>query len=736
MKIQPESAAIQFEDLTQEGAGAILGAAFLHYTGHRVREQALAQSVDGLLPVQRRLFFSLQDKAAWSDRKHVKSAGIVAQTMGAYHPVGDVSVYETLVSQSSDWKMQVPMTDPEGNWGPIEGNPAAASRYTEIRLSKAAEAILFPDMPTRRQGGDDDPHGIVPQHLTYDGLLLEEEYFPVHAPLLCLNGSTGIAIGIMQSWAPLNARQFLQSLKDYLKTGTIDIAKIGFGWPTRPVITSTPLEIEHTLTTGSGVIKTAGRWTSPKPDQIVFTSVPPSTTLNTIGDAAAEFMQTVTGSGILKDFRNESGEKDIRLVFQLKAGVNADAAAPIIMKHCSLTSSVTIRMNALHNNRPRMFGLKEYIDHWVELRQEQIRRIANRELGKLRIEARRLDILQFLRKNLPAVAQILQNIETAEVIRTSLNRLPGGNVVNLTRDDMTIVFEVTIRQLSKLSTDEITKKHEKIKAEILKQTNLRDNPQASKDLIGEQLEQVLKAIQYIPDYHCEPVGPDYLVLESGSLAKFRPKETLREILEAKADADVIVTTEQGFVVRLRTASAKQAPNRPSMLNPGDRIVHATFHDRQNIVFLDKDGVLSSVKKERLPYNEKFRFTQLNEKFGTKIAGTPTVVTPNSEPAALLVVRYGTTIKVMDTKVEVPSLRALIKAPGQVTDVSWGTKSIVIEHGPRPARLGLEKFEPTSRHRVARLPTMKYTGRSGVLMSRQMVETDGDTIWRKTYEPSK
>lgn len=742
MNSMANTAAERFVELTESGPGKVLGDMFLYALTHRVKEQAIPSFPDGLLPVQRRQIMAMQDLRVFHDSKYVKAQKVVADTMGNYHPAGDS--YDALVNQSQVWNVQLPMTDPVGNWGPIDSGKAADQRYTEIRLSRAAEEILLADMPSQRQSADDVPHGIVPQRKTYDELRLEEMYFPARVPMMLINGGTGIAIAVAQSWLQLNTRDVLRETKRYIQTGEFDVNNLAIGYPVQPTVVSTREHVNASLNSGRGSVRFAGTWVN-EGGKVVFTSTPPGVLLNDIGDAVNAFMEKPTGAGLIKRYENDSPEGKVRLVFTLQPGIEPDEAAPLIMKFCKLIDTTSVVQYALVDGRPKQLGLPQFIQLWVDERQQQIQRIASRNLAGLRLEERRISILEFLRDHLTEqqysadpVIYILKSSEDRDEMLSRLRAIPAAAVLDLDQIDLDYILQLNLRSISRLSDDELTKRRDRINKSIAHNTALVEQVSLRMAEMDRQITDIEAMLDVIghPDYRAPMAGEVYAEVASGVLAKARPKaDTLRQVIDLPdpEGQDVIVTTEQGFILKLSTRSVTTDKRRPAALNAGDRITHATFHNKANLVILDDHGNISVIKKAALKYNEQYRYTVLNQQFGTKINGTPTVLTPNPETAEKMVVRYGTTIKVMDVDTEVYSTRAIVKAPAKITDVTACQHSIIVSNGlEKPLKVSIDKLEPVSRSRTGRLPQTKYTGRSGLILNKAMVHTDGKEIWRVNY----
>lgn len=365
---------------------------FLDYSSHSIREQALPNFFDGLVPSHKKFVLAMQDMKALPDHKTQKSVAIVAQQTKEYHPVGNT--YSSLVTMSQDWKVQAMLTDPEGNWGNPESGEPAAERYTENKLSEFAHKSLLSDLPSKRTLSRNDPHGIVPCTVTYTDTYHEEDYLPAQLPNLLLNGSNGIAVGIAQTWQPLQYATVLKELVRYIQKGKINYPNIRIGHPSGCPIVSPQKDFINILKTGKGSIKQApnyevyrdGNLRTQNIDSIIFRTSPHGVLLNKIGDVFNAWRLSCSDCPFRR-FYNESTEDSTVLRFLVKSGFHSkeheEYLAKLLYTKLPLVASHTINMVALKDNFPIQYTLETFFDNWVEERHLILKRVAERELSIL-----------------------------------------------------------------------------------------------------------------------------------------------------------------------------------------------------------------------------------------------------------------------------------------------------------------------------------------------------------------
>lgn len=581
---------------------------FLGYASHKIQDQAIPAIFDGLLPSQRGHILSLHDLGAASNKAYKKSTQIVSHQTSRYRPVGNT--YDVLVNMSQSWRVQVLLTDPEGSWGGEETGEASAERYTEIRLSKFAEAVCIPDLPSRVPA-DKEPHGIVPVRINEFGTHYEERYIPTRLPLILINGSNGIAVGLAQTYQPLSYYPLLELMVSYISTGEFDTSKMSFGYPSKCQIAMSQQEALDVLMRGRGSIKTAGKYRFIKKGVhivgVEFTSIPPNQTTNEIGDAFNAYRRANPDFPFDK-FRNESPEGSTSLCFMLKQPRidEASLADPIraLYQSCKLVSHQTVNMVALVDQFPKTFNLKTYLDLWIEERIRIIVRLKTVELAKLSAQIHRLELMEWFRQNSTEIVGYLQTKGiTEEQVHAHLSSLfdrtyaPRHKFNSYSEEDTKALLSFTMRQLSRLSEESqdssLTKKVEE-HADLL---DLTQSDSRQRAYLVSEITDILKASPSmgVRDIRCEfDTGlADFLSKQPSSRlnvagfkgAPARPSSYYSELLGAPSPITTLVArTEKGLTFLVSNNSVRSTPFAVKVPN-GDRlesIIHS-MHTRQPFI---------------------------------------------------------------------------------------------------------------------------------------------------------
>lgn len=609
--------------IQQDSTLAYLFSNFLGYSSHLIQEQAIPQFFDGLLPSQRGHLLSMQDLGMANSKKHQKSTRVVAHQTGTYRPVGNT--YDVLVNMSQDWRTQVLLTDPEGGWGPQESGKASAERYTETRLSVFAEKIALPDTP-QRLTSDKTPHNIVPTSINEFGTHWVEQYLPVRLPLILINGNNGIAVGLSQTWQPFSYTTLLPQIVSFINTGKIDYTALKFGYPTECLIANRRADIEQALKTGSGSVRTAGKYELVKKgmltEAVVFTSVPPHITLNAIGDAFQDNKRNFPDFPF-DSYRNESSRGQIRLVFKFRNPTPSmqvvEEAVRTLYKRCKLMDHQTINMVALKNNFPIKYSLETFLEDWVAERAAILVRLSQNQLAQLSRDKRRLDVLTFAKRHETDVLDILHNSETESLINQAFTNLAERKYPGFgwAEDDTKILLQINLRQLSKLDESEHQKKLQKIKEAMDSLQSLIDSPSQQRLYITNEIQDFYtnRAKMGVRDLVCEYDENLANFLDSKPQAqKFtfpgKPGVTpvtsqaavtyLKTELGAAASPDILVYTKSGLTYLFRGHSVRQNMETKVALLQDDKIAQAFFCSNENIPFITGEGRVIFIDKDQLP----------------------------------------------------------------------------------------------------------------------------------------
>ena len=349
---------------------------YIDYAMSVICQRALPDVRDGLKPVQRRVLYAMQELGLSPDRPHRKSARIVGDTMGKYHPHGDSSIYEALVVMEQEFKKGMPLVDGHGNFGSIEGDGAAAMRYTEAKLQKFTQDVYLKDM-------DKD---VVDYRPNFDETEREPEVLPVRIPNLLVNGAEGIAVGMTTSIPPHNLNEVVDGVIAYLDNPEISIEKLmgciqGPDFPTGGIVVNKK-EMAEIYRTGNGKLKLRGKVHFEKGkkrserDKLVISEIP----YTMVGAGIGKFISDVVGlienkqtSDIL-DVSNQSSKEGIRIVLELRKNADVDRLENLLYKKTRLEDTFGVNMLAISDGKPELLSLKDIIRLHTEFHYEILRR--------------------------------------------------------------------------------------------------------------------------------------------------------------------------------------------------------------------------------------------------------------------------------------------------------------------------------------------------------------------------
>jgi topoisomerase-4 subunit A len=441
--------------IVEEDIGEALSKRYLAYALSTITSRALPDVRDGLKPVHRRVLYAMRRLNLSPDAAFRKSAKVVGDVMGDFHPHGDQSIYDALVRLAQDFNARYPLIDGQGNFGNVDGDNAAAMRYTESRMTHAAEALL--------EGIDDDAVDFRP---SYDGSKQEPVVLPAAFPNLLANGSSGIAVGMATSIPPHNAAELIDAsifLIENPKATTDDLVKIvpGPDFPTGGVVVEPPESIREAYDTGRGGFRVRARWSTEDLGRgmwrIVVSEIPHLVQKSKLVEQLAEAIENKKAP-LLGDVRDESAE-EIRLVLEPKARTVAPAVLmESLFKLTALETRASLNMNVLDaDGAPRVMSLKEVLKAFLDHRRDVLQRRTAHRLIKI---AARLDVLAGLLivyLNLDEVIRIIRNEDEPKpklIQRFKLNDVQAETILN-----------TRLRQLRKLEEMEIRREDAALREE-------------------------------------------------------------------------------------------------------------------------------------------------------------------------------------------------------------------------------------------------------------------------------
>ncbi len=389
---------------------------YLEYSLSVIIGRAIPDVRDGLKPVHRRILFAMQDLGNTYTRPYKKSARVVGDVIGKYHPHGDSAVYDALVRMAQEFSMRDPLVDGQGNFGSIDGDAAAAMRYTEVRMARLAGEFLA-----------DIDKNTVDFRPNYDNTMQEPEVLPCKVPSLLLNGSSGIAVGMATNIPPHNLGELVDGCQHLLKKPDCtpaELAKLvkGPDFPTGAMIYCGK-GLKEAYETGRGSIKIRGRMNVEQKkgnkEAVIVTEIPYALNKSTLVEKIAHLVTDRKIEGV-SDLRDESDRNGIRIVLDLKRGAIPDLVINALYKYTPLETSFGINMMAVAKNRPTLLNLKQVLEHFLEHRREVIIRRTRFDLDKSERRAHILEGLKIAVDNIDEVVKLIRASKSPDEARAAL----------------------------------------------------------------------------------------------------------------------------------------------------------------------------------------------------------------------------------------------------------------------------------------------------------------------------
>jgi DNA gyrase subunit A len=456
---------------------------YLDYSMSVIVGRALPDIRDGLKPVQRRIIYTMHNMGLYHTKPYRKSAKIVGEVMGNFHPHGDTAIYDTMVRMAQDFTFRMPLIQGQGNFGSIDGDPPAAMRYTEARLSKISEELIT-DI-------EKDTVDFVPN---YDETTKEPVVFPVSFPHLLVNGSSGIAVGMATNIPPHNLGEIIDAVIFRLenmeeKISIDDILKIikGPDFPTGAYIIG-KTGIKQAYSTGRGSItlqaKAKIEETQKGKQQIVITELPYMVNKAQLLESIAELVRNKKIEGIT-DIRDESDKDGIRAVIEVSRNDNPEIILNQLYKHTSLRTSFGIIFLALVDGKPKVLNILDFIDNFISYRKEVIIRRAKFDLDKAEKRAHILEGLKIALKYLDRVIKLIRNSKSVEEARVGLM-----TSFKLTEVQAQAILDMKLQQLTALEIEKINKEYQDLIKLIEELKSLLASERKIYNLMKEELQKI------------------------------------------------------------------------------------------------------------------------------------------------------------------------------------------------------------------------------------------------------
>ena len=453
---------------------------YIDYSMSVIVSRALPDVRDGLKPVHRRVLYGMHDLGVKSTSAHKKSARIVGEVMGKYHPHGDSAIYDTMVRMAQDWSLRYMLVDGQGNFGSVDGDSPAAMRYTEARMQKISEEML-----------SDIEKDTVDYKLNFDDTLNEPTVLPTKIPALLVNGASGIAVGMATNIAPHNLTEVIDGTLEYIKDNSVDIDHLmnfvkAPDFPTGGIIHGYE-GVKEAFHTGRGKVVLRGKAEIEELDgkeSIIVTEIPYQVNKADMIKRIADLVNDKKLDGI-STIRDESDRNGMRIVFVLKRDAIPNIVLNKLYKYSQLQSSFSVNSIALVNGRPMMLNLKDMIKHFVDHRHDVVVRRTKFELKKAEDRCHILEGLIIASDNIDEVISIIKASENADDAKNNLIKR-----FKLTEIQSKAIVEMRLRQLTGLEQDKLRNEFEEIKKLIKDLKDILDNEPRRMSIISEELNEI------------------------------------------------------------------------------------------------------------------------------------------------------------------------------------------------------------------------------------------------------
>ena len=625
------------ETLLQENLEEIFGDRFGRYSKYIIQERALPDVRDGLKPVQRRILFALYKLKMFSDKPYKKSARLVGEVIGKYHPHGDVAVYDAAIRMSQDFKMLVPLIDVHGNNGSIDGDPAAAMRYTECRLSKYAEYLL--------QDLDKRTVGLVPN---FDDAELEPVVLPAKFPNLLVNGATGISAGYATDIPPHNPIEVLDAVIAKIDNPKLTVDELmdimkGPDFPTGGIVQGRK-EIRKAFQTGQSkiIVRSKTEIVPGKNDnKIVVTEIPYEVNKALLVKKMNDMLLAKEVDGV-KAIRDESDRQGLRIVIDIRKDVDPVKILNFLFKTTELQANYSYNMVAISNGRPMVMGVLDILDAYIAHQKEVMTNRCNFELQKAERRAHIVEGLISMVSILDAVIKTIRNstnkrnakenimtnyhfseIQADAIVNLQLYRLTNTDIFELRTEANELEQQIrrlhhileSNRAMMKAIKDEIqeTKSHLQYERRTQIEDEVKDVTIATEELISKEETMVMITYQ---GYIKRMTKKAYLALQMSDeqQTKVKDGDIVTDVYEATTTDVLIQFTDLGNYVYLPLFKIPECKHKDLGIHistmigmeTNERVIFSTivsdFKADKYALIATKDGLIKRIKLEKLEVN--------------------------------------------------------------------------------------------------------------------------------------
>ena len=579
-----------------------ISSSYLSYAMSVIVSRALPDIRDGLKPVHRRILFAMYRGGYDWSKQYRKSARIVGDVIGKYHPHGDQSVYDALVRMVQEFSMSLPLVDGQGNFGSVDGDRAAAMRYTETRLSKVSQFLI-----------DDIDKGTVLFKSNYDETEKEPDVLPAQYPNLLVNGAGGIAVGMATSIPPHNLGEIINGTLALIDNKDIKIKELmkyipGPDFPTGGVIIGKDI-IKQGYNNGRGSFKIRGEIKvenlKNNRDRLVITSIPYQVNKSVLNERIAQLVRDKKIEGI-KDIRDESNREGIRVAIDLRNGVEPETVKRQLYKNTSIESSFGFNTLAIVDGKPKTYNLKDFLENFLKFREDVVIKKTKFDLKKAEDRAHILIGLSVSVENLDKIIKIIRSSKTPDDAKRSLLNTKwkinksqklislvegkkSKNLYSLTEPQVVSILELRLQKLTALGINEI-------EIEIKKLADLINQYKKVINSKKELLKVISNELNFIKEKFSTPRRSQII----DAVLNYDIEETIQK------ESVIITVTLQGYIKRGALSSLKQqkrgGKGKSGIITRGEDSVVQTLsvNTHTSVMFFSTEGLVYKLKAWKIP----------------------------------------------------------------------------------------------------------------------------------------
>lgn len=745
---------------------------YIDYSMSVIAGRALPDVRDGLKPVHRRILYSMSEQGITPDKPYRKSARIVGDVLGKYHPHGDSSVYMAMVKMAQDFSTKELLVDGQGNFGSVDGDSPAAMRYTEARMSKLALELL---RDIEKETVDFGPN--------FDETLKEPLVLPARYPNLLVNGSNGIAVGMATSIPPHNLGEVIDATVHYIDNQDCEVEELmkivkGPDFPTAATIVGTE-GIKNAYRTGRGKVKVRAKAEIeelPKgKQQIVVTEIPFQVNKSRLVERIADLVKEKKVDGI-SDLRDESSRHGMRIVIELKRDVNANIVLNNLYKHSQLEDTFSIIMLSLVDGTPRILNLKQVIGYYVEHQKDVITRRTQFELNKAQARAHILEGLKIALDNIDRVISIIRGSENGQIAKEKLME-----EFSLTEVQAQAILDMRLQRLTGLERDKIDKEYNELMEKIayLKSILADENKLLSvikdeitairdkfatdrltdikpaegefdiKDLFEEEEVAItLTHLGYIKRLPADTYKSQKRGGRGISALTTREEDFVTDLISTTTHSVMLFFTNRGRVYKLNAYEVPEGKRTSKgtaivnllQLNPGEKVARTisfnpdddSREDSEYLIMATKNGIVKKTRISEFKNINKSGLIAINLKDGDELIG---VKMANGDEEVMLVTKEAMSIRFSEKDVR-PMGRSATGVKGitlgkddivvSMDLVSEGKYLLVISENGYGKRTDIEEYRPQIRSGKG-IKTYNITPKTGKIVGATLVNEDDEIM---------